>query len=125
LPGAPNVGAFWEVLNGGRDTVTSLPPGRSVALSGSFGDQGGFLDHIDGFDAAFFEMSPHEAVRLDPHHRLLLETVWEAIEDAGLTAELLAGSRTGVYTSCFTSHYWNMLRSAGMDDIHAIMGGHR
>lgn len=117
--------AFWEVLNGGRDTVTELPPGRCETLSGSFGDHGGFLDHIDGFDAAFFEMSPHEAVRLDPHHRLLMETVWEAVEDAGLTAEALSGSRTGVYTSCFTSHYWNMLRSAGMDDIHAIMGAHR
>ncbi len=113
------------MLNAGRDTVTGLPPGRSAALAGSFGDHGGFLDHIDGFDAAFFEMSPHEAIRLDPHHRLLMETVWEAIEDAGLTAERLAGSRTGVYTSCFTSHYWNMLRSAGMDDIHAIMGAHR
>jgi acyl transferase domain-containing protein len=125
LPGASNVQAFWEVLAGGRDTVTELPAARRDALSGAFGDHGGFLEQIDAFDAGFFEMSPHEAIRLDPHHRLLLETVWEAVEDAGLTMDDLAGSRTGVYTSCFASHYWNMLRGAGMDDIHAIMGAHR
>jgi acyl transferase domain-containing protein len=125
LPGAANLQAFWEVLSGGRDTVTELPSGRREVLSGNFGDHGGFLEQIDAFDAAFFEMSPHEAIRLDPHHRLLLETVWEAVEDAGLTLDGLSGTRTGVYTSCFASHYWNMLRSAGMDDIHAIMGAHR
>lgn len=125
LPGAATVAEFWNVLVNGRDTVAALPVGRRSANLGDTVPDGGFLDRIDAFDAPFFDMSPHEAARLDPHHRLLLETVWEAMEDAGLSADQLAGSRTGVYTSCFTSHYWNMLAGAGMHDMHAVLGAHR
>jgi acyl transferase domain-containing protein len=122
LPGAGNIDEFWNLLATARDAVTEPPPTRYPS---GFFSQGGFLDQVDGFDPAFFEMSPHEAVRVDPHHRLLVETVWEAVEDAGLTANALAGSRTGVYTSCFGTHYWNLLQGAGMNDVHSVLGAHR
>jgi acyl transferase domain-containing protein len=125
LPGAPNVPAFWDVLSSGRDVIGELPAGRRDTRLGSPVTRGGFLERIDGFDAPFFEVSPHEAVRIDPHHRLLLETTWEAIEDAGVPAGDLAGSRTGVYTACLSSHYWNLLHDAGMHDMHAVLGAHR
>jgi acyl transferase domain-containing protein len=46
--------------------------------------RGGFIEEIDRFDAAFFQIAPVEAVKMDPQHRLVLETSWVALEDAGL-----------------------------------------
>ena len=125
LPGAANVQAFWDVLASGRCTVAEPSPERSEFFAESVPARGGFLDSVDGFDASFFGFSPYEAVRLDPHHRLMLETVWEALEDAGTPPEQLAGSRTGVYTSCFGGYYWQLLRGAGIGDMHAFLGAHR
>ncbi|HEU5110339.1 MAG TPA: beta-ketoacyl synthase N-terminal-like domain-containing protein, partial [Micromonosporaceae bacterium] len=125
LPGASNVEEFWEVLASGRYTISEPSADRRATLSAAPAIRAGFLDRIDGFDAGFFGMSPHEALRLDPHHRLLLETVWEALGDMGLPPDQLAGSRTGVYTSCFGGHYWQLLQSAGVADMHAFMGAHR
>jgi len=45
--------------------------------------RGGFLDHIDRFDADFFGISPREAAMLDPQQRLLHEVAWHTLEDAG------------------------------------------
>ena len=58
---------------------------------------GAYLDGIDQFDAAFFRISPVEAHLLDPQQRLILETSWRALEDAGIAPERLKDSRTGVY----------------------------
>ncbi|ONI82949.1 hypothetical protein ALI144C_18025 [Actinosynnema sp. ALI-1.44] len=135
LPGAPTVEAFWEILGAGGDTVAVMSPERRALDSRKAvtdrahrqpdDREGGFVDGIDAFDAHFFEMSPYEAVRLDPQQRLLLETVWEAVEDAGLTPEQLAGSMTGAYTCCFVSHYWELLTTTGMTDMHALLGASR
>ena len=45
-----------------------------------------------GFDAEFFGISEREATAIDPQHRLLLETSWEAVEHAGLDPGALAGT---------------------------------
>lgn len=125
LPGAASVAEFWDLLAAGRHAITEPSPDRREAFSGIIPNNGGFLSGIDGFDATFFGYSPYEAVRLDPHHRLMLEVVWEALEDAGLPADRLAGSRTGVYTSSFGGHYWRLLQSAGMTGVHAYLGAHQ
>ncbi|PRX97101.1 type I polyketide synthase [Allonocardiopsis opalescens] len=132
LPGAPDVSGLWELLVHERDTVTEIPSDRLMAPDWADLAQrrrlvasraGGFLPGIDLFDAAFFGISPNEAVRLDPQHRLMLECTWEALEDAGIPAERLAGSSTGVYTACLFSDYWDLLRAGGKYDAHASLGG--
>ena len=46
-----------------------------------------------------------EAERADPQQRLLLEVAYEAIEDAGLPLEQIAGSRTGVFIGIASYDY--------------------
>lgn len=107
FPGAPDVAGLRRLLEEGRDAITEVPPGRwPVDAWYAPGDPrpgrmntrwGGFIDEVDGFDAAFFGISGREAQSLDPQQRLLLTVAWEALEDAGLPAERLAGSETGVF----------------------------
>src|SRR5262249_39843229 len=98
---------LWEALLRGDDLITEIPPDRWDAddyfdpepgASGrSVSRWGGFLDDISGFDSEFFGIGEREATAIDPQHRLLLETSWEAVEHAGLLPVSLAGSLTGVF----------------------------
>ena len=107
FPGGADLAAFRELLAAGRDAVTR---GRPDDLEVDPGTReaapfGAYLRDLDRFDAGFFGIAPVEAKLMDPQHRLLLETSWEALEDAGLDAEDLRGSRTGVYAGISTNDY--------------------
>ncbi|GFJ80778.1 polyketide synthase [Phytohabitans houttuyneae] len=119
LPGAAGPGAFWRLLRDGRDAVTAAPPGRAS------GRRGGYLDRVDHFDAAFFDIPPREAVAMDPQQRLMLELSWEAFEDAGIRPATLSGSRTGVFVGAIWDDYATVLRDAGAITRHTITGLHR
>jgi acyl transferase domain-containing protein/acyl-CoA synthetase (AMP-forming)/AMP-acid ligase II len=110
LPGgAVNPGAFWQLLSDGRDATRDVPAGRWDDPAHT-GRRGGFLEEpVDGFDAAAFGISPREARSMDPQQRLLLEVAWEALEDAGIRAETLEGSATGVYVGINTADYMQLL----------------
>jgi acyl transferase domain-containing protein/acyl carrier protein len=132
LPGVNSAAALWDLLLAGRHTISEIPADRfdidqwldpAPGFPGRIRTRwGGFLNDVDQFDAGFFGLSAHEALRLDPQHRLILHSAWEAIEDAGFDADTLAGSRTGVYTSCLASDYWDLLRGAGMYDMDSAIG---
>src|SRR5262249_45621323 len=80
---------------------------------------GGFLDRIDQFEPEIFGISPREAVWLDPQQRLMLETVWESLEDAGYAPGGLAGSRAGVYVGVGANEYSHLFAAASPDAIDA------
>lgn len=119
LPGGVrSAGDFWALLDEGRDAIVDIPSGRWSADRYYEPDRtpgksrvrrGGFLtDPVDGFDPAFFGISPVEAHSMDPQQRLLLEVAWESFEDAGLRAEDLEHSQTSVFTGGFTLDYSQM-----------------
>jgi acyl carrier protein len=105
FPGpADSPAAFWRNLLAGHEASADVPADRWDAaarysadpdMAGSvYTTRGAFLRDIAGFDAAFFGISPREALRMDPQQRLILEVAWEALEDAGIAAHGLRGSRT-------------------------------
>ncbi len=119
FPGAGDLAAFWELLETGADAVTD---GRRAAgpWGGVVGDpdaedlayrRGAFVDGIDRFDSRFFRISPIEARTMDPRQRMLLETSWQAVEDAGVDPGRLRGSRTGVYVGFGSSEYRDLTDS--------------
>ena len=121
---------LWDALLRGEDLVTEIPadrwdvddyydpepgvPGRSPCKWGAF------LDDVAGFDSDFFGISEREATAMDPQHRLLLETSWEAIEHAGFTPETLAGSLTGVFVGLTINDY--QLLAADTDAMEGPYG---
>ena len=106
---------FWRMLLNGVDAIREVPPERwdidafydpDPSVPGKMTTRwGGFLSAIDTFDARFFGIAPREAATMDPQHRLLLEVAWEALEDAGLDVDLLAGSATGVFAAVYNGDY--------------------
>ncbi|HVI49059.1 MAG TPA: SDR family NAD(P)-dependent oxidoreductase, partial [Chitinophaga sp.] len=123
-PGARNIHEFWENLKAGKDCITEIPKDRwsidnfYIKEKGkdgkSYSKWGGFIDGVDQFDPLFFNISPREAELMDPQERLFLQTVWETIEDAGYTREMLQGTyggksglggRVGVYAGVMYEEY--------------------
>ena len=122
FPGAKDIAAFWRLLEAGGNAVQEGVPGSGIGRVGAlFPDDtgqidacrfGAYLDDLDRFDAAFFRISPVEAQLLDPQQRLILETSWRALEDAGIDPERLKDSRTGVYAGISNNDYRGLILEA-------------
>lgn len=117
FPGAPSVDALWELLRSGLEGTSETPADRydldafyqPVAAPGKVvSRRSGYLPQAAEFDADFFGIVKAEAAGIDPQQRLLLMTAWEALEDAGLPPERVAGTRAGVYVGTMHADYWDL-----------------
>ena len=126
FPGAPDLSTYWHQLEAGADLVTDgrRDPGP---WHGAVGDpsaedpacrRGGFVDDLDRFDARFFGIRPIEARMMDPRQRMLLETSWHALEDAGIDPGSLKGGRAGVFAGLGSSEYRDLIAAAGREDSY-------
>ncbi len=122
LPGARDLDEFWEALQKGGDLFSEVPADRWDSRA-HYGDpalhsdrtrvtRGGFMPEIDRFDPLFFGISPREARWMDPRQRLLLTTVWSALEDAGIDPVRLVGSDTGLFVGVGSSEYAELVQGS-------------
>ncbi len=126
--GASSPKQYWDLLRQGKDAIIEVPedrwnvetyyspnpkaPGKTVSR------WGGFIDSMQTFDARFFGISPREAIQMDPQQRILLECVWQALEDGGQVPERLAGTPVGVFLGVSNWEY----QSFSKLDLHLVDG---
>ena len=111
FPGAKSKDQFWHLLEQGKSSITAYPENRPEQHKTFFEFynpkrfvtgrhsvvNGSYLEEIKYFDNKFFGISDQEARGMDPQQRILLQVVYEAIEDAGMRLEDLQKCRTGVF----------------------------
>ncbi|ORY03478.1 hypothetical protein BCR34DRAFT_492333 [Clohesyomyces aquaticus] len=121
LPGNVSSPAqFWEMMMNKRSGRTPKVPASRFNIDahlhpnnerpGSFNVPGGyFLDSsLQEFDPALFNISPIEAMWMDPQQRKLLEVVYEALESGGITLNQIENTKTAVFVGSFTSDFQQM-----------------
>src|SRR5262245_33787509 len=124
LPGGIIDGdSCWRAIAEGRDLVSEIPAdrfnaaafysSRSAAPGKSSSKWGGFVDGYDLFEPGCFGISPREAPHVDPQHRILLETAWEALEMAGIPPSSLAKTNTGAFIGLSTTDFSDLQRGFG------------
>ncbi|RPA66384.1 acyltransferase domain-containing protein [Gordonia oryzae] len=117
---------YWDFLLAEGDAIGRVDPHRWESFADGTAETdaalartttwGGFLDDIDAFDAEFFDIAPSEADKMDPQQRLLLEVSHEALENAGIPAESLRHSQTGVFVGACAGEY-GFLATADLAEV--------
>lgn len=126
---------LWRLVRDGRNAVGAYPHNRGWNLDEvydpdpnragtTYMKEGGFLYDADEFDAAFFGISPREAIAMDPQHRLLLESAWEALEQAGIRPTAPGLTDTGVYVGLMGGDYgFHLMTQRNVDAEGYLMTG--
>ncbi|RME26919.1 MAG: acyltransferase domain-containing protein, partial [Deltaproteobacteria bacterium] len=95
LPGGPDIEGFWRSILEGRSAIGEVPvdrwdpalywdPDRN-APDKSYSRIGAFLEHFE-FHPRRFRIPPRVAASVDPVQQIALESVADALEDAGYRA---------------------------------------
>jgi hybrid polyketide synthase/nonribosomal peptide synthetase ACE1 len=118
--GSTSPSSLWELLQNPRDVSKEIPRDR-FDVRGYYHPDGAhhattpvrhsylLEEDFRTFDSTFFNISPNEADSIDPQQRLLMETVYEALEAGGHPIEGLRGSNTAVFVGVMGVDYENLL----------------
>jgi acyl transferase domain-containing protein len=124
FPGASTLEEFWENLQKGVMSVTTLSDDelRSGGVSDvdlskpNYIKAAAPLSGTDLFDADFFNISAIEAEYMDPQHRIFLECALEALESAGCDPSSYDGA-IGVFAGAARSAYQSIVSSAKSSEL--------
>lgn len=115
FPLANTLEEYWSLLSQGKDTITDMPSDRwevnefydpdLQAANKTNQRHASFLKNIHDFDPLFFNISPAEATEMNPSQKLMLELVWEAIENSSVAYKKIQGTKTGVYVGNIWSDF--------------------
>ncbi len=133
LPGAASVSEFWRLLDEGRCAITRIPEERfptarywhpNRQMSGrAISFAAGVVENAYDFDRGFFGITRREATQMDPQQRMLLQVVWEALENAGIPPSSLRSSGTGVFVGASSlDHMQQFTTDAGSTDAQLVTG---
>ncbi|WP_408895215.1 amino acid adenylation domain-containing protein [Paenibacillus taichungensis] len=114
-PGASDLSEFWSNILDGKSCIKTMSNTRKQSLwqsdsaPNSFDTPGGYLEEVSQFDNLLFNISNYEAKLMDPQERLLLESAWECLENAGYTSSTLMKEkmRIGVFIGAMWNEYQN------------------
>ncbi|KAK6206418.1 beta-ketoacyl synthase domain-containing protein [Colletotrichum tabaci] len=135
-PQSRDLEEFWEKICEGRALHTEIPPDRFGlddyynASNSPFTTNtkyGCFLDNPGLFDARFFNLSPREAMEVDPAHRLFLLAVFEALETAGYARRphtKTEGCRFATFVGQIADDWAEIIRLRG-GDAFSLTGNQR
>ncbi|KAF7771534.1 rhizoxin biosynthesis, polyketide synthase / nonribosomal peptide synthetase RhiB [Pseudoalteromonas citrea] len=104
---ASNLEEFWTMIQEQRTSVVEQQRWDLHTLSEpaqSWCRYASLLDDISSFDAAFFSITPQEAMYMDPQQRLFLQECYKALDDANM-ANSVSGKNVGVYLGCAQGDY--------------------
>ena len=112
FPGANNVNVFWQNLQNSVESIDFFTDEELLATGVEptlLNDQqyvkaGTVLEDIELFDASFFGFTPRDAEITDPQHRIFMECVWSALENAGYDSATYTG-QIGLFAGTAVSHY--------------------
>ena len=136
FPKSNNLEQYWENIRDGKECLETLSQedlkqagiDYTILENREYIKRCPCIEDIDKFDADFFKISPKEATYMDPQQRLMLEKVWEAIEDAGYSIDKIDG-KIAMFASTSASSYFlqnilnnpNFVEEAG--GIKAVLHG--
>ncbi len=121
FPQAADLGAYWRNIRDARVCFSEVPAERwnhvlfydpsPRAIDKTYARKVGFVDDVRSFAALHYGLAPLRVAVMDPQHRLLLDAVRVALEDAGRGERTLAGTRTGVFVGASVSEYKDLVTS--------------
>lgn len=102
FPESETLEEFWNHLMEGKDLISrnqKIIEKNGYARVGAYGK----VKDQYGFDAEFFKMNEKEAIETDPQERMLLQLVYEALENAAVVVQ--GENRIGIICGAKENEY--------------------